>query len=291
VLNSFDGMARVVATRGEFDSLDVILREYAARGRIALTMVEPSRDGVFDADAVAAAIRPDCNLVVLSSAMFQSGQLLPDVDRLVVGAHRAGARVLLDVYHSLGVVPLDVPALAVDFAVGGCYKYLRGGPGACFLYISPTLLDAGLRTLDIGWFAKERPFAYERPDPPRLAPGGDAWMESTPPVLTWFQARAGQRFTLAVGVPRLRDYSLRQQRRLVLALEAHGIPALGGTEDRGAFVVVLRHDASALADALRARGIDVDARGRWLRLCPDVLTTGDEIDRAARILGALVAAS
>ena len=36
---------RVVATRGEFDSLDVILREYARRGRIALTLVEPRADG------------------------------------------------------------------------------------------------------------------------------------------------------------------------------------------------------------------------------------------------------
>ena len=36
ILNTYDGVPRVVATRGEFDSLDVILREYARRGRIAL---------------------------------------------------------------------------------------------------------------------------------------------------------------------------------------------------------------------------------------------------------------
>ena len=35
VLNTYDTVPRVVATRGEFDSLDLILREYAARGRIA----------------------------------------------------------------------------------------------------------------------------------------------------------------------------------------------------------------------------------------------------------------
>ena len=42
VLNATTGVRRVVATRGEFDSLDVILREYAHRGRIALTLVEPA---------------------------------------------------------------------------------------------------------------------------------------------------------------------------------------------------------------------------------------------------------
>jgi kynureninase len=284
VLNAFDGVPRVVATRGEFDSLDLILREYARRGRIALSLVEPRDDGTFAADDVERAIGEACDLVVLSSAMFQTGQLLPDVPGIVARARRAGARVLLDVYHSLGVVPMDVEGLGVDFAVGGSYKYLRGGPGACFLYVSQSVLDAGVRTLDIGWFAKERPFDYERPDPPRLAAGGDAWLESTPPVLAWYQARAGQCFTIAVGVARLREHSLRLQRALVDALEARGIAAIGGTEDRGAFVVVRRPDARAVAAALKARGVDADARGPWLRLCPDVLTTADEIERAATVL-------
>ncbi len=106
---------------------------------------------------------------------------------------------LLDVYHSLGALPVDVAALDVDFAVGGSYKYLRGGPGACFLYVHPRHLDGSLRTLDIGWFAKREPFAYRRPDPPQFAEGGDAFLESTPPILTWYQARAGQQLALALG--------------------------------------------------------------------------------------------
>ena len=46
ILNTYDSRPRVLATRGEFDSLDVILRHYARRGRIALSMVEPRADGV-----------------------------------------------------------------------------------------------------------------------------------------------------------------------------------------------------------------------------------------------------
>ena len=84
--------------------------------------------------------------------------------------------------------------------IGGSYKYLRGGPGACFLYIAPEVLEAGLRPLDIGWFANADPFGYQRPDLPVLAHGGDGFLESTPPVLTWYQARSGLEFTLAMGV-------------------------------------------------------------------------------------------
>jgi kynureninase len=284
VLNSFDHPPSVVATRGEFDSLDVVLREYARRGRIALTLVEANPDGTFDAQAIRDAIVPGSGLVVLSQVMFQTGQVLPDLPALVAHAHASGAQVLLDVYHALGVLPVDVVALDVDYAVGGSYKYLRGGPGACFLYVAPRVLASGRRTLDTGWFAKESPFSYARPEPPRFAEGGDGWLESTPPVLPWYQARAGQRFVLGVGVARLREHSLAMQQRLVALLAERGIAARGGTPDRGAFAIVRRDDAVALAERLRAEGIDTDARGPFLRLCPDVLTSDDELVRAADAL-------
>jgi len=170
ILNTYDTTPRVVATRGEFDSLDVILREYARRGRIDLTLVEPRADGRFSSEEVIAAIAGGADLAVVSQVIFNTGQSLPDLGAIVRAAHGAGARVLLDVYHSLGVFPVDVMGLDVDFAVGGSYKYLRGGPGACFLYVAPRHLDGRLRTLDTGWFAKLDPFAYRRPDPPQRAP-------------------------------------------------------------------------------------------------------------------------
>ena len=281
VLNAFDAVPRVVATRGEFDSLDVILREYARRGRVALTLVEPRADGDFAAADIVAAIAPATDLVVVSQVMFQNGQRLPEVDAIVARAHAVGARVMLDVYHSLGVFPVDIAALGVDFAVGGSYKYLRGGPGACFLAIAPRHLGAGFATLDIGWFAKASPFDYQRPDPPRFAHGGDAWLESTPAVLPIYQARSGQVFMRAISVERLRAYSLALQRRLVALLAERGVGARGGTEDRGAFVVVRDANARAWSAALEARGIVTDARGEWLRFCPDVLTTDAELRTAA----------
>ena len=90
---------------------------------------------------------------------------------------------------------------------------------------------------------------------------------------------------LAIGVARLRAHSLALQRRLVALLAAHAVAAEGGGETRGAFVVVRHREARAWVDALSSRGVATDARGEWLRLCPDILTTDDELGRAAEELG------
>src|SRR6185503_741393 len=224
VLNAFDAKTPVVTSDGEFDSIDFILRVYRERGRIALRIM-PSRDLQVGG----------ANLVVLSSVMFRTGERVEKLERIIHGAHAAGALVLLDVYHHAGVLPLDLKALGADFAVGGSYKYTRGGPGACWLYVRPGLVET-MRTLDTGWFAKKDVFAYTRPDPPEFGAGGDAWLESTPPVLAPVQALAGLELTLELGVERIRAHNLEQKRFL-----RERLPVLSGDgEDHGAFVT-LRH--------------------------------------------------
>jgi kynureninase len=267
VLNALPGKPRVLATDEEFDSLDFILRVYRDKGRIDL-QVAPFEAFHFQ----------DCDLVVSSTVAFRHGKVLQETEALIRQAHAKGAKVLLDVYHHAGALPLDLAALDADFAVGGSYKYLRGGPGACWLYVHPR--HHGLVTLDTGWFAKKDVFAYARPEPPQFAPGGDAWLESTPPVLAPFQALAGLELTLELGVERIRDYNQSQKAVLksLLPVEDHG----------GAFVVLRHEDARGLGETLRQRGIKTDARGAYLRLCPDFLNSREELERAAVALGGLL---
>jgi kynureninase len=175
--------------------------------------------------------------------------------------------------------------MQADFLIGGSYKYLRGGPGACFLYLSPEVLDSGLRPLDTGWFARENTFGYERPDPPLLRAGGDAFLESTPPILTYYQARSGQKLTLTLGVDRLRAYSLEQLTRLKSYLREVGVEASGADSDHGAFLAIRLDDAKGISATLAQRRVITDARGPWLRLCPDYLTQDRELRRAATLLG------
>lgn len=279
VLSALPGRPRVAATDGEFDSLDFILRVWRERGRIELHTAAWRELSVANAD-----------LVIVSTVQYRTGEVVDDVPGLIRAAHAAGALVLLDVYHHAGVLPLDLAALGADFAVGGSYKYTRGGPGAAWLYVRPGLVET-LRTLDTGWFAKDAPFAYERPEPPRFAPGGDAWLESTPSVLAPVQAIAGLEITLALGVERLREYNLRQKRRLAELLAAQGVEAEGAADAFGAFLTVRHAAAARLAEALARQGVATDARGERLRLCPDILNPDSELQEAARRIARAVRAS
>lgn len=288
VLNTYDRPVRVVTTRGEFDSIDFILKVYQQHGRIELVYVEPDTEGRFHVDDLLAAIDDRTDLVVVSQVMFVTGQVVTGLDRLVKGAHAHGAKVLLDLYHAVGAMPVDVGALDADFAIGGCYKYLRGGTGACYLYVHPRHMDGASSTLDTGWFAKREPFSYQRPETPQFGEGGDAFLESTPAILPIFQAKAGLELACELGPSRIRTYSLHQQSILVGALGERGIDSLGAHEDQGAFVVVPHPHAVELAKRLKAKGVNTDARHTSLRLCPDVVNTAEELQIAATRLAEVV---
>lgn len=226
------------------------------------------------------------DLVVISQFFFANGHLLADLPELVAAAHAAGTRILLDVYHGYGILPLDLAALDVDYAVAGSYKYLRGGPGSCWLYVSPQALRGGAGTLDTGWFARRDPFAFTRGDKLELAENGDGWLESTFPPLVFHQSRAGLTFTAAVGVERLRAWNLRQKALLSDLLAARDIPHLGRGPEFGAFLTLPCPDPQELVGRLKRAGLNTDARSAGVRLCPDLLTTDGELEQAAELVAA-----
>jgi kynureninase len=284
---------RVLTTRGEFDACDFILKAYASKGRIDLEFAESDERGRFDAERIAARITPAHDLVVVSHVIFSTGQVIEGVDRIAAAARTSRCLSLLDAYHGVGVVPVSMASLGVDFMIGGNYKYTRGGPGACWLAIAPEWLDHdALRPIDTGWFAKAGHFEFARGDEARYAPGGDGWLEGTPAVLCMAQALAGLEFTLAVGVERLRAYSLGQLAFLAGELRDRGVRVIDD-QPRGAFLLLPVDEPGAAAGALRRAGVVSDGRpdprGRGhLRLCPDVLTTRDELSRAAAAIAAVL---
>lgn len=283
---------RVISTRAEFDSIDFILKTYSKRGRAHVDWIAPrERAGsapLMETDDILHAISagsPD--VVVISHIFYATGQRIDRLEEIIAASHAKNAIVVLDAFHSAGVIPVDFERIGADFALGGSYKYTRGGAGAAWLAIHPRHLEnPRLRTLDTGWFAKRDTFGFERPEEPLLATGGDAWLEATPAPLPLFQARSGLQLVLAIGVERLRRFSLEQLAFLESELTSAGLRVRRGgptPEQSGAFLLVPHDDAHRASAALKAAGLNVDARLGHLRFCPDIVTTSDDIRRAASI--------
>lgn len=277
---------RVLATGGEFDSIDFILKTYAQKGRATVEWV-PLVELESNGEAIFNAIHLGIDLVVVSMVLFTTGEMVDGLHQIVQRAHEVGALVVLDAYHAAGVIAIDMMQLDNDFMIGGSYKYTRGGPGACWLAIHPKHIGGDMKTLDTGWFAKKEPFGYERSVEPILSESGDSWLESTPPILTYYQARSGLELTLEIGVDRLREYNLSQQNALWDAFRENSVDCVAPKhpERYGAFTLVPSKEPEHLVRLLKQGGLNVDARGRYVRFGPDILNSHDELLRAARIAG------
>jgi kynureninase len=238
---------------------------------------------LFDTADILAAIEPGVDLVVVSAVVFTTGQIIDGLAEIVARAHAVGARVVVDAYHAAGVIPLLMDDLGCDFMVGGSYKYTRGGTGSCWLAIHPRSMD--LRTLDTGWFAKKDVWSYARPEEPVRAEGGDGWLESTPAILPFYQARSGLEFTLEIGVDRLREYSLVQLAELREAFRRNAVPFFDPADPTqfGGFALTSHADAKAFRQALFDAGVNTDTRSGNVRFGPDLLNSMDELHRAAEI--------
>ena len=257
---------RVVYERGNFPSVRYL---YQAQPELEVVVCED------DAEVVER-IDERTLLVPISHVLYKASEI-QDVEPIVRRAHDVGARVILDCYQSAGIVPLDVTALGVDFAVGGSVKWLCGGPGNGWLYVRPDLVEM-LRPTVTGWQAHARPFAFEEELDP--APGIARFLTGTPNPATHMAATAGYDLVEEIGVERIRESSLHQTQLLLdLADDAgFGIASPRDPSRRGGAVIVDVPEAAAVYAELEERAILCDFRpGAGIRIGPHFFTTDDEI--------------
>jgi kynureninase len=222
-LQSSPGRSKIVSDELNFPSDLYILQSCIAQlgNRHTLELV-PSPDGIsIRMDDLVDAIDDQTALVCLSHVAFKSGFMYDgaEVTRL---AHQAGAFMLWDVCHSVGVVPLTLDAWGADLAVGCTYKYLNGGPGApAFLYVRRDL-QAHLHPPMWGWFAQRSPFAFELEFKP--ARGMAHFLVSSPPILSALAMEASLDLVLQAGIQRIRRKSLAQTAYLIDLFDARLAP-------------------------------------------------------------------
>jgi L-cysteine/cystine lyase len=99
-------------------------------------------------------LRPKTRLVVLSHILWNTGQVLPLADIVQVchayPAAIASVRLLLDAAQSVGVLPLSLSEIGIDFYAFTGHKWWCGPAGLGGLYVAPEARDS-LRPTFIGW--------------------------------------------------------------------------------------------------------------------------------------------
>jgi kynureninase len=178
-------------------------------------------------------------------------------------------------------MPVDLTALGVHAAVGGCLKWLCGGPGTGFLYVRPDIAD-DLAPQFTGWCAHETPFAFEA-GPTRRAHGARRFLTGTPAIPALYAARAGLETVTRAGIEAIRRKSIRQTRLAIDEAEALGLRVNTPRRDaeRGGTVSIEPPDPSlapAVCRELLRREFLVDYRPRaGIRLSPHFYSTDDEV--------------
>ena len=263
---------RVVTTDLEFPTVPFIWNALARYG--AQLDVVGSGTPQFDEDALEQRIDERTLLVCVPHASYSSGATI-DLARLVARAHDVGALVVVDAFQSVGIMPLDVTALGVDFVLGGAHKWLCG-VGTAFLYVRPDLLP-DLEPAATGWQAGDRALTFQPST--GWAAGAQRFAGGTPFPLTSLVSQVGLDLLAGVGMDTIRAHSLACTSRILTRADAAGIPVVSPVEPhrRGGVVCLDIPDGESVKRRLAERNMICSWRG-YLRIGPHVYNTLDEID-------------
>ncbi|HEY9227523.1 MAG TPA: aminotransferase class V-fold PLP-dependent enzyme [Gemmatimonadaceae bacterium] len=290
VLSALDygsGRDTIVMTDLDFPSVRYVYDELATRLGARIVAV-PSTDGMtIDTGRVLEAIDERTKLVAISHVLFRSAFIM-DAAAICQRAREVGALVSLDAFHSVGVIPVDVKALGVDFLSGGVLKWLCGGPGGAFLYVSPDATRA-LSPSFTGWQAHERPFAFE--NEMHYAEGTWRWLNGTPPIPALFAAIEGPRIVRRAGIDAIRAKSMRQTSRLIELADARGYKVTAPRDPacRGGTIAFDVPHAYGVSQALLANDVIVDYRpNAGIRVAPHFYTSDEELERAVDMIDAIL---
>jgi kynureninase len=290
VTSCFDwgGTRNKVVTDGlNFPSNDYIYHGLARQGAEIVSVT--SSDGMtIPLERILAAIDDHTQLVSISHVAFRSSYL-HDLAAITEHAHSVGAYIIVDLYQSAGIVPIDVTALNVDFATGGSVKWLLGGPGAGYLYVRPDL-DANLQPAATGWAAHAQPFEFAT-GPIEYAPDIRRFLNGTPNIPGMYSARSGYEIVAQIGVPAIRLKSQRQTKLLIaLADEANlSVRSPREPEQRGGTIILDVPNGREVTAELIRRHILVDYRpGAGIRIAPHFYNSDDELAHTIRELQSIV---
>jgi len=283
---------RLVTSEGEFHTLR---RQLSRLDEEGLAVVRLQVDPVETlAERMAAAVDERTSAVLVSAVLFETARIVPGLDGLARACARAGAELVVDVYHALGALPFTVAAHGLERAwiVGGGYKYLQLGEGNCFMRLPPQAET--MRPVFTGWFAEFDELGAEHSAAGvSYGRGASRFAGSTyDPTSHYRAARVFDFFEERSLSPEfLRSVSLHQTGLLARLVDELDLPTSVIARDRatpreafGGFLGLECPQAELVARQLANEDVLTDARGHYLRLGPAPYLSDEQLQAAVERL-------
>jgi kynureninase len=278
---------KVVTTALDFPSMEYIWEGQKQLG--ARIDVVASPDGIsVPIENILGAIDEETSLVAIAHTSYRSSYRV-NARAIVEQAHAKGALVLLDVYQSAGVVPLEATNWKVDFLIGGTIKWLCGGPACGYLYVRPEL-QRDLQPRLTGWVAHDSPFDFAHA-PMRYARSVRRFAQGTPSIPALYSTIPGLEIVESVGVPQIVNESRRRTARIIEFAQERGwtLNTPLDQEKRGGSVMIGVRDGPQMVERLAEKHVFVDCRpSAGLRVSPHFFNTDEEVEEALGILAKLI---
>jgi selenocysteine lyase/cysteine desulfurase len=267
-----------------FPSNHFLLAGMARRLGFNLRTVPVRQGGAFvEDDDFLAQWTPDV-AVALITWVSSTTSKRSDLLRLAEHGRHMGSLVGVDITQAAGLLPFDVTAPLVDFALSTSLKWMCGTPGAGALYVAPPLIaecEPALR----GWFSQPNPFNW---DITRFAYADDIrrFDSGTPSCMAALASLPAMDWHAAQDHAALLAHNRALTGRIFAIADHLGLHPLTPREaDRRGGSVMLdlpaAWPAAQVVDRLRQRGITTDHRGQTLRLSPGIVTTDAGCDLLA----------
>ncbi len=286
---------RVVTTDGEFHSLRRQLDRMAEEGLEVVRVASIPASTV--AERIIAAVDESTAAVMVSSVFYHTGQIVPGLGPVLERCQRVGAELLVDVYHTLNVVPFSLRCEGLEgaFVVGGGYKYCQLGEGNGFLRFP---LECRLRPIVTGWFSEFGVLEAASSGSGVLYGEGEArFAGATYDPTSHYRAAEVLDFFRAQGLtPELLRTISQHQIGLIASMfdDLDADPKVI-TRDRtvslealGGFLVLRTPHAGGICRLLAEQGILTDHRGDGLRLGPAPYLSDDQLRESMDILGSIL---
>lgn len=273
----------IVTLANEFPSNLYPWMNLASRG-VETRRVEPDPGGRPNLDRVLAACDQRTRLVSLSWIGFVTGYRL-DLEQWVAAVHDKGPLFFLDGIQGVGVFPLDVQQIPIDFMAADGHKWMLGPEGAGIFYVRKQHLDL-LRPIGIGWNSVVHCFDFDtvnldfKPSAARYEGGtmntvGFLALGASLELLA-AQGLSYDRSTIAGRIIELGDYAV--QRLEGIGAEIVSIREPGHQSGIISFQLEAG-DQHAIREECLASGIVLSHRGGCLRISPHAYNDESDVER------------